>query len=246
MNIEFNQQIKEKIKSESRKNSPNECCGFIFLDKQSLKFDVFPCKNMASIKDNNFIISPKDYLKCSSLGQITACYHSHTNDNIELSEIDKTNSNKYNIHYILYNIKYDIFNFYAPNTEKNPYVGRPFILGTSDCFTLMRDYARRERNVQITFPKNTIYPKDIKEIGALYEQNFIDNGFIKLSKDTELKKDDGIMMTFPAICEKYPTHAAVYIGNNMILHQPFNSFSCVNMYDNFFKKHTTYVLRYGG
>lgn len=246
MKIEFNQQIKEKIKQEAVKNSPKECCGFIFLNQENFKFDIYPCKNVANIKSNNFIISPKDYINCSNFGQITACYHSHTNDNTELSEIDKDNSNKYNIHYILYNVKYDTFNFYTPNTEKNPYIGRPFILGVSDCFTLMQDYAKRERNIKIKFPKDIIYPKDIKEIGALYEKNFIDNGFFKLSKDVQLRKDDGIMMTFPAVCEEYPTHAAVYMGNDMILHQPFNSFSCVNIYDNFFKKHTSYVLRYGG
>lgn len=246
MNIEFNTQLKEKIKEEAKKAFPKECCGFIYLDKTSYKFDVFPCKNVAEQKNNNFTISPNDYLRCSYLGQIIACYHSHSNDNTEFSEIDKDNSNKYEMHYILYNVKQDIFNFYTPNSEKNPYIGRPFILGVSDCFTLVQDYAKKERNINLQFPRNVLYPKDLKEIGALYEENFIANGFIKLTKDVELKKDDGLMMIFPAISEKYPTHAAVYIGNGMILHQPFNSFSCVNIYDNFYKKHTSYVLRYGG
>lgn len=245
MNIEFNTQLKEKIKQEAAKAFPKECCGFIYLDRASYKFDVFPCKNVAEQKNNNFTISPNDYLRCSYLGQIIACYHSHSNDNTEFSEIDKDNSNKYSMHYILYNVKKDLFNFYTPNSEKNPYIGRPFILGVSDCFTLVQDYARKERNINLQFPKNSLYPKDLKEIGSLYEENFLANGFVKLDKDTELKKHDGLMMIFPAISEKYPTHAAVYIGNGMILHQPFNSFSCVNIYDNFYKKHTSYVLRYG-
>jgi len=245
-NFEFNLQLKEKIKFEAKKFAPYESCGFIYVDKQTLKFEIFACKNTAKNKVNSFSISPQEYLNCSYLGQIIACYHSHTNDNINFSEIDKENSNKYNIHYILYNLNKDYFNFYIPNTEKNHYIGRPFILGISDCFTLMKDYAQRERNVFLNFPKYTAYPKDIKEIGALYEKHFLENGFVKLDKNVKLEKDDGIMMIFPAVCEDYPTHAAAYLGDNMILHQPLNSFSCVNIYDNFYKKHTSYVLRYRG
>ena len=73
----------------------------------------------------------------------------------------------------------------------------------------------------------------------LYETNFKNQGFIKLEKGTKLNKSDGIMMMFPGVSDKFPTHAAVYTGDGLILHQPFNSFSCVNIYDNFFKKHTS-------
>lgn len=244
MNLEFNLQLKEKIKSESIKKYPQEICGFIYLDKTSYKFDIYPCRNVANNKNNNFLISPQEYLSCSSLGKITACYHSHSNENLDFSEMDKENSNKYNIHYILYNVKYDEFKFYSPNSEKNPYIGRPFMLGQSDCFTLMQEYAIKEENIIINFPKINSYPRSLKDIKDLYENNFIEQGFVRLDKDTPLKQSDGLMMLFPNVSETYPTHAAVYLGDGLILHQPYNSFSCVNLYDSFYKKHTNYVLRH--
>jgi len=243
--LQFNSQLQSKIKEESIKHSPKECCGFIYFDKITYKFDIFPCYNHAEDPFNNFIISPRDYLACSNLGKITACYHSHCNDNLQFSEIDKANNNTYNILYILYNIKYDKFNFLNPsNSKKNEYIGKPFILGKSDCFTLMQKYAKNEENIDISFPKDFDYPRDLKEVQDLYECNFKNQGFIKLDKSTKLQKSDGLMMMFPAISDKYPTHAAVYLGDGLILHQPFNCFSCVNIYDNFFKKHTSYVLRH--
>jgi hypothetical protein len=118
------------------------------------------------------------------------------------------------------------------------------MLGRSDCFTLMQEYALKEENVKINFPKINSYPRSLKDIKSLYENNFIEQGFVKLDKDTPLKKSDGLMMLFPSVSEEYPTHAAVFLGNNLILHQPYNSFSCVNLYDSFYKKHTSYVLRH--
>lgn len=244
MNIEFNQQLKQIIKEESLKNNPRECCGLIYIDSQSLKFDIYKCKNCAENKQNEFLISPRDYITCGKLGKIVACYHSHTNDNIEFSEIDKNNSNANKINYILYNVKEDKYNFYSPENYNNNYIGKPFVLGRSDCFTLMQEYALREHNIKINFPKRSEYPRDIKQIRDLYEKSFEESGFMKLDKNIELQKSDGIMMLFPSVSELYPTHAAVYIDNNTILHQPFNSFSCVNIYDSFYKKHTKYVLRH--
>jgi len=242
--MEFNSQIKNAIKSLANKRGFEEVCGLIFFNEKDYKFDVFPCKNYANDRKNNFSISPQDYIKCSTLGKVTACYHSHINDSLEFSEIDKNNSNMYNIYYILYNVKLDKFNFYAPREQNNKYIGKPFILGISDCFTLMKEYAWNEEKISIEFPRDIIYPRNLTDIKDLYENNFKEQGFLKLDKNVKMQKSDGIMMLFPSVSEKYPTHAAVYIGDNLILHQPFNSFSCVNIYDNFYRKHTSYVLRH--
>lgn len=242
--IEFNQKIKNKIKELCLKNQNQESCGLVLFNEKTFKFDVFPCKNKAQDKNNNFIISPQDYLRCASLGKITACYHSHNDDNIDFSEIDKQNSNKYNIFYILYNTKFDIFKFYQPNSEKNNYIGRPFLLGKLDCFTLAQEYFLKEENINIYVPSDHQYPKALTDIKGLYEDHFESQGFIRLDKNIELKKSDAIMMIFSNISETYPTHVAMYIGDNLILHQPYNAFSCVNLYSSAWKKHTSYILRH--
>jgi len=243
-NIEFDKKIKHQIKQECLKKLKEESCGLIFFDEKKYEFNIYPCKNIAKNKNNFFEISPKDYLQCSLKYKIIGCYHSHTNDSLEFSEIDKDNSNKYNIHYILYNTKKDQFNIYYPNTQKNNYIGRPYITEISDCFSLVQDFLKKEANINIWFPSGMSYPKDLKDIKGVYHDNFDEQGFIRLDKNTKLQKYDGVMVAYPNISEEYPSHCAIYLENDTILHQPYNSFSCVTMYDSLLKKYTKYILRH--
>lgn len=244
MNIDFNDSLKNQIKCISNKNKNIESCGLIYFDKKNLKFETYECKNLAFDKKNFFSISSLEYLKCSLLGKIVACFHSHNNENINFSEMDKLNSNKHNVTFILYNIKNDSFNIYYPDGYKNNYIGRPYITEVSDCFSLAVDYYKKELNVNIYCPKEMAYPKSLKDIKSIYEDHFEKQGFMKLDKNTPLKKHDGLFMIFPGVSELYATHGAMYIGDNTILHHPYNSFSCVNIYDDFYKKHTKYIVRH--
>ena len=60
--MEFNIQIKNYIKNLALKKSEQEICGFIYLDKKTYKFDIYPCQNRSEDKKNNFTISPQDFL----------------------------------------------------------------------------------------------------------------------------------------------------------------------------------------
>jgi proteasome lid subunit RPN8/RPN11 len=244
INIDFNSSLKNEIKDLSNNRKDIESCGLIYFDEKKLKFNIYSCKNIAFDKKNFFSISSLEYLKCSQLGKIVACFHSHNNDNNEFSEIDMLNSNKHNITFILYNIKNDIFNMYYPNTYKNKYIGRPYITEVSDCFSLAIDYYKKELNVSIYCPKEIAYPKNLKDINSIYEDFFEKQNFIKLDKNTPFKKHDAFFMLFPNVSEVYATHCAMNIGNNTILHHPYNSFSCVNIYDDFYRKHTKYIVRH--
>jgi proteasome lid subunit RPN8/RPN11 len=243
-NIEFDKKIKYQIKKECLKNKIEESCGLIFFDEKKYEFDIYPSKNIAKNKNNFFEISPREYLKCSLNYKIIGCYHSHIDENIEFSEFDKINSNKNNLIYVLYNIKYDKFNIYYANTKKNNYIGRPYITQISDCFSLVQDYLKNEAGINIWFPDGMSYPKSLKDIKGVYHNNFEEQGFLQLDKNTKLKKYDGIMVTYPNISEEYPSHCAIYLENDTILHQPYNSFSCVTIYDNLLKKYTSYILRH--
>jgi len=244
MKIDFNDYLKKRIRLIGNENKEIESCGLIYFNQNNFKFEIFKCKNKALDKRNFFSISSVEYLKCSFLGKIVACFHSHNNDSNEFSEIDKLNSNRHNITFILYNTKNDIFNIYKPNTYNNNYLGRPYISQVSDCFSLAADYYKKELNVNIYCPKEIAYPKLLKDINSVYEDHFEAQGFVRLEKDVKIKKHDGLFMVFPNVSEKHATHTAMYIGNNTILHHPYNSFSCVNIYDDFYRKHTKYIVRH--
>lgn len=230
--------IKKDIKKHALSLKNEEICGLIVL--KDFEYIYVSCENIALDKTKFFILNPEDYLKASELGIIQANVHSHPNGNI-FSEFDKINSNNFNLTYILYHIEKDQFFQYTPGEEQNKYIGRNFEIGKNDCFSLLEEFY-------------------IDKFGFMF------NKFDKLNKrtenwDKELVNIFDEMMEFnPQFFEvtegprKYgdiniynitgkPDHFAVYLGDDMILHQKLNKFSTIEKEDSLYKKHLYKTIR---
>jgi len=103
----LNKNTKLKIKKHALRELPNECCGIII--KKNNEIDVAECKNVAHNKKELFEISPKDYLKASKTGSIEGYYHSHTENNFDLSGADKAVRISHKIPLIMYSVVKDEF-----------------------------------------------------------------------------------------------------------------------------------------
>jgi cell wall-associated NlpC family hydrolase len=95
-----------------------------------------------------------------------------------------------------------------------PLVGRMFLHGITDCYSLIRDYYRTERGVLLPdFPRDDVW----WEAGQnLYEENFQRAGFKKIAAtDEDLQPGDGFLCRFrsPVV-----NHAGIYAGDGLILH----------------------------
>ena len=77
--ILLNKRTRAAIREQSFKEAPFECCGLIIKNERN-KPTVFPCKNVSVDKEDNYKISPKDYLSASDSGDIEAVYHSHSKE----------------------------------------------------------------------------------------------------------------------------------------------------------------------
>ena len=106
----LNKYTRKKIKEHSLSEYPNECCGFL-IEKDN-DVDVIECENIAFDKKKLFEISAEDYLRSSKKGKIKAYYHSHTEDNFELSGADKAISISHKMPLIMYSIKKNNFTEY--------------------------------------------------------------------------------------------------------------------------------------
>ncbi|NBW12814.1 MAG: hypothetical protein EBR82_32800, partial [Caulobacteraceae bacterium] len=130
---------KNFIIKESLKNSSQEICGFIVLKNNN--FISIPCKNIATNKKENFMISSIDYLKIKNYSdKILYIYHSHINDNENFSEQDIICSENLCLPIIMYNINKKIFKIYEPININKSYIGRYFQIGKYDCYTLIKDF----------------------------------------------------------------------------------------------------------
>ena len=106
----LSKETEDYIKEHSLKEKPNECCGLIINNGD--KNFAFKCKNIAPQKRVNFRIDPLDYIEGTKLGNITAYYHSHPDDNPENKKFSKSDilvSRSQRLPLIMYYIKGDEF-----------------------------------------------------------------------------------------------------------------------------------------
>lgn len=94
-----------------------------------------------------------------------------------------------------------------------PLVGRDFIHGVYDCYSLVRSYFWQKLKVKLRD-----YDRDDEwwfNNQDLYEQNFMNEGFEVIDLDENLQVGDCFLMK---ITGPVSHHAAVYLGDEKILH----------------------------
>lgn len=233
--------IKNFIKQCAKKQSPKEACGFLI--KRGSKLSAVESVNISHTPLQSFIIDPAEVQKYH-LKNIVAVWHSHI-DGGQFSAGDVAVSEKLNKSFVLYNISTDSFHIYEPKGVPLPYVGRPFLMGTLDCFQLFKEYYARELNIH--FLDNIDPPEYSNKIDwKKHEKTFSDtiasflsrNGFQKVNK---LNKHDIITTTIPSV--KFPVHFMIYLGENTVLHH-FEELSGIGPYNNALKRLTTGFYRH--
>lgn len=231
----INTKIKNFIKNHAIKDSPFECCGFVVEHKSN--FFCIPVKNIAKDKENDFRISTQDFLNIKSNFNILYIYHSHPQDNFDFSNSDKISADRLQINYILYCCKNNEFKIYEANTFKNKYIGRFYEYRKYDCFTLIRDYYLNElnQNLDINYTESII---DI-DVKQYFIDNYKNKNLRMISANEKIKEND--ILLIDGI--RNNSHCALYLGNNKILHQPMFSFSKIENYCNFHRRHTDLVFR---
>ena len=112
----MNENIKQTIREHALEELPYECCGLLVDD---IKGDtqVFKCHNSSrSNRKEHFLISPEEYLVATTIGKVSAMYHSHpiTYEKARFSKFDEQMSQSHNIKSILYDITSNTFLEHKP------------------------------------------------------------------------------------------------------------------------------------
>ena len=124
---------------------PEEGCGIIQNRKGKLRW--IPSTNVAENPEEYFKINEEDYLRATLTGDIHAIVHSHPNASAELSEADKKASDHLGVPYIVYSIPEGEKVEYIP--ERKTLIGRDYVFGENDCYTLARDYYKQELSLDL-------------------------------------------------------------------------------------------------
>jgi len=225
---------------DAKVNYPAEICGVIVNGGNKAKY--FKCKNIAPNPEDEFVIDPMDYIRASQQGDIIAIVHSHP-DNTRISNADREGCNKSGIPWTIVDATSGTYTNYYPEKYVNrPFIGRPFIHGILDCYALVKDYYKKELNIELEeYYRPEAWWEDRET--NLYLDNAFSAGFIKIeSKD--LRKGDIVLMKLRS--PRHPNHAAIYMGDGTIMHHVAGRLSKVDPYGGYWLSATHSLWRYNG
>lgn len=214
---------------------PKEACGlFVRVDGIT---HYHPCRNIAG-SGEHFILDPEDYAAADERGEITGVFHSHPDVSPEPSETDIQCAQGSGLPWYILSVPQLQWGYTEPKGFTSDLIGRLFVYGTTDCYTLIRDYFRLERNlIMNNYDSNDDWWRKGENY---YTENFQYEGFKEIPL-SEVQEGDVLLMK---VLSPVSNHAALYLGYNTILHHLYGRLSCREPYGEFWRKVTTHALRY--
>jgi proteasome lid subunit RPN8/RPN11 len=217
--------MKNKILNHAKQCGEAECCGFVIDNKTYL-----PCKNISSTPTETFEISPDDWIRAEQQGKITAIVHSHPDGLPILSEADQFYQQQTGLPWwLVCDNKIHKFRYIKP------LLGREFKHGETDCLTIVRDAYML---AGIDLPDYERQDDWWHNGQNLYLDLLPKNGFEQVR---DIQEGDVILVCLGSTT---PNHAAIYIGNQFILHHCPNRLSKRDLYDGFWLKYTHSIWRH--
>lgn len=224
---------------------PNEACGFVIaLDNgQSVAIEA---RNDAIYPKTEFLINVDEYQRAEDMGEITGVWHTHTNGNTEPTEADLASCEATGVTWYMCCVtkagetfSYSDMRVFGPTGYEQDYIGRPYVFGVFDCWTLCRDYYRREFGIELKdYPRIQNYWLKGHDF---FGEKWPEVGLVDVHGQ-ELQVGD--ILFFQTDGSGKPSHSAIYIGDETILHHCEGHLSGRSMYGGYWLKHTVKHLRH--
>lgn len=213
--------LREDIGAHGAAEYPREACGVVVFSEDAQDLTYVRCTNLAA-GTSQFTISPLDLESAAALGEIRAIVHTHPDANPTPSAADRRGCLRSGLPWIIVNIPDMSMTVTLPeHCEVTPLIGRTFEHGVMDCYTLIQDYYASELGIDL--PDHIRADKWWERGENLYVDNILQAGFRMLSSSEPHQIGDVILFTMRTAV---PTHGAVFVANDVILHHLPKRLSC--------------------
>lgn len=230
------QQVRFIALAEYEKNK-SECCGLLLEDG-----DVYPCENQSQSPSQSFSINTKLYASLEKKKGVAAIFHSHVNGNPNFSAADVDLVNRTGKILILYDVTRNEFSAIDPS-GKTSLIGRDFVYGIHDCFSLVRDYYMQERGIELpNYPRSSDEPVWDKSEWDWIDKEYKRVGFVEVGQP---EVGDVIAMSIGSNAPGI-NHLAIYLGDDRFIHQTYGRKSKIDVWGSPWIQYTIKFLRYTG
>ena len=239
--LELTDLVKKQALDHAKDEYPKQSVGLVQVIKGKQRY--FKCNNIAQTPDEHFVLDPDSYEEAEKKAPIIGLIHSHPATHPDPSPADKVSCEKSDLPWYIVNPKLETWGYYEPSGFELGYIGREFNHGVVDCYSLVRDFYKREFNIELY----DYYRRDKWWDGDenLYMDNFGKEGF----KEIPLKYISYGCVILINLESNKANHAAIYIGkenedNNKILHHVQGRLSGIDLYDGYYLINTSKVLKH--
>lgn len=226
------------------RNYPNESCGLVV--KKGRKVVAIECHNVSATPTNRFAIAPEAYAAASDMGEIIGVWHTHIEIPPTPSGADRSGCEASEVPWYIVAVYkrggefvFSDVEVLHPHDSLVEYVGRPYIYGQYDCYSLLVDYYRREFNIALDNSHERVEKWWLKG-GDCFGEKFAAEGFVQIQNATPEVGDVFLIQTGSPV----PNHIAIYTGNERILHHLQGRLSGHDIYGGYWFKHTVKHLRH--
>lgn len=217
---------------------PSEACGFVVRTPEGAEI-VLQEANLHPTPQEDFRMRASAMPEAEKQGTILCVWHTHPNASAEPSPADKTVCERTDLPWIIFAYPRKSWGACSPCGYKQPLLGRQFVHGVTDCYSLLRDYYKEKQIVDLPdFPREDLW-WEVPGAESLYVKNFAACGFRRVGDN--LKPHDALLFSIRASCSN---HGAAYEGEGVIIHHLYGRLSERTMYGSYWQKHTTYHLRH--
>ncbi|MCC7413311.1 MAG: C40 family peptidase [Gammaproteobacteria bacterium] len=213
---------------------PRESCGVVIVARGRAMYR--PCRNVAPV-GSCFEIHGEDLAAAEEIGVITHVVHSHPDAAPAPSQADRVMCERTGVPWVIVGWPSGALHEHRPDGYQAPLVGREFVHGVLDCYSLIRDWYQAE--LGLTLPD---YDRDDRwwlRGEDLYMQWYADAGFVRAADGPQ--RHDVVLMQFGA---PVVNHGGVYLGDGLILQHCAGRLSSRDVYGGFWRRCTRALIRH--